>query len=1193
MDHIMKLAALRTSLFQFTIVSSLALCVLPVVAQDGPIPKQKNPLDTEEAQLTVALITSRTSSLATLKHISEQEKSAIKAQYQQALGQLQVAAASVTKSSEYDREAASAPALLTAIKDRLAIPPKDPEISVAKGIKLAKLDENRARAAASLKAAREQTSLLKAESGRRNARRATLIELITRAKQKLNKTEQSLGTPPSTELKAEIALATRTLLLARRRAERLASLSLENELKSYDARRELLPARLDVALRSENEAAKRLSLWQKVVTDKRRNEAEQSKREAEALRRTTARDHPALREIATRNARLAAMRSGTTGLNSLIEGADNDLTVLNDVLNTIKGRYKVVTRKVGAAGLTNAMGLLLRRQLDSLPDVSIYESQIKERSERISSLQYGLIIFEEERLEFGDVEKRVQSIIERLGKKDDPLGMLTMEFVARELFTARRKLLDQLIQDSTKYFNKLVELDNTTSRYIAANLEYRSYIEERILWVRSVTGKSLPGWSDTRNALKWLFNLSPWPTAIWHTLKRSFEHWLETLLRLLCLGLIVGAGFAAKKRITSFAPIIEKTGQDRFKYTVQVGFLTLVRSSPVPLILWFLGHALEMPINQEPVILYTANALKSVAFALIPLELMRQTLLPEGLADLHFSWLQESCKILRRQLKWYIPAKLLTYTVVLVLEQHPNTVWNDSLGRLAFVLGQVFLAIFLQRILRPSGPVFGPLQESSPGGILARGRYVWGLFSIGFPVFLALLSLRGYHYTAMQLEVRSFLSLWLILTLVFIHALLERWLRVARVHLEESERQAALEAAIEKSGEELKGNDNEEAPEAESPDIPLFNRQTQQLFRGIIFILILFGFYGIWAETLPALRKLDKVYVWPSFKIVEDSHNKLAELDRPAGHQSAEAEKSKAKDKDETAKLEADADVITLADLGLALLIFTFTIIATTNIPGLLEILLLEHLPIDSGGRYALSTIARYIIFFVGITLGSNTLGIRWSSIQWLAAALTFGLGFGLQEIFANFVSGIIILTERPIRVGDIVTVGDVSGTVTRIRIRATTVRSFDRKELIIPNKSFVTQNILNWGLTDSTLRITVKVGVAYGTSTKLVEKVLLKIANDHPDILKDPSPGAYFVGFGDSTLDFDLRIYIADVSVYSGVQHDVHTNIARQFQEGGIDIAFPQRVIRIAELPSVNVNPQQSQLKDSNPGTNKVEEKD
>ena len=130
------------------------------------------------------------------------------------------------------------------------------------------------------------------------------------------------------------------------------------------------------------------------------------------------------------------------------------------------------------------------------------------------------------------------------------------------------------------------------------------------------------------------------------------------------------------------------------------------------------------------------------------------------------------------------------------------------------------------------------------------------------------------------------------------------------------------------------------------------------------------------------------------------------------------------------------------------------------------------------------------------------------------------GLGFGLQEIFANFVSGLIILFERPIRVGDTVTVGSISGVVSRIRIRATWITGFDRKELVVPNKEFVTTQLVNWSLSDAVSRVEIKVGIAYGSDTERAIELLQDAADANPDVLRDPAPSVLFLGFGESSLD-------------------------------------------------------------------------
>jgi potassium efflux system protein len=174
------------------------------------------------------------------------------------------------------------------------------------------------------------------------------------------------------------------------------------------------------------------------------------------------------------------------------------------------------------------------------------------------------------------------------------------------------------------------------------------------------------------------------------------------------------------------------------------------------------------------------------------------------------------------------------------------------------------------------------------------------------------------------------------------------------------------------------------------------------------------------------------------------------------------------------------------------------------------------------------------------------------------------GLGFGLQEIVANFISGLIVLFERPFRVGDTVTVGEVHGTVTRIRIRATTIQDWDRKELIVPNKEFITGQLINWSLTDNLIRFKVPVGIAYGSDTDLAEKLLLKVAKSNPLVKKTPEPKAVFLSFGDNALNFEVRVYVGSIDDWVPMMHEMNRAIDKEFRQAGISIAFPQRDVHL-----------------------------
>lgn len=215
--------------------------------------------------------------------------------------------------------------------------------------------------------------------------------------------------------------------------------------------------------------------------------------------------------------------------------------------------------------------------------------------------------------------------------------------------------------------------------------------------------------------------------------------------------------------------------------------------------------------------------------------------------------------------------------------------------------------------------------------------------------------------------------------------------------------------------------------------------------------------------------------------------------------------------------------------------------------------------PADRGTRVATSALIRYAAIGVGAIWMARELGMAWSDAQWLVAALSVGLGFGLQEIILNFVSGIILLFERPVRVGDMVTIGSAEGTISRINIRTTTIIDGDRRELIIPNKELVTGRVVNWTLSDTVTRVVIPVGVAYGSDLELVQRLLLRAARITDAVLDDPAPSVFFTAMGDNSLNFELRAYTGRLEDRTPVQHELRLTINRMFQRHGVSVPFPQ----------------------------------
>jgi potassium efflux system protein len=249
-------------------------------------------------------------------------------------------------------------------------------------------------------------------------------------------------------------------------------------------------------------------------------------------------------------------------------------------------------------------------------------------------------------------------------------------------------------------------------------------------------------------------------------------------------------------------------------------------------------------------------------------------------------------------------------------------------------------------------------------------------------------------------------------------------------------------------------------------------------------------------------------------------------------------------------------------------MIAVLTVVATRNIPGALRILMKSTVRTDASLRVAFSTVAQYLIVGLGSFSALTIVGADWSKLQWLVAALGVGLGFGLQEIVANFVCGLIILFERPIRAGDVVTVGDVTGTVTKISVRATHITDFDRKSVVVPNKALITDKVTNWTLSDQLTRVVIPVGIAYGTDPMKVQELMLEVARGLPGVMSDPPPAVQLLRFAESSLDFEVRLFVGRLDDRLPTIHEFHVAVERVLRDNGIEIPFPQRDLHVRNWP-------------------------
>ena len=486
---------------------------------------------------------------------------------------------------------------------------------------------------------------------------------------------------------------------------------------------------------------------------------------------------------------------------------------------------------------------------------------------------------------------------------------------------------------------------------------------------------------------------------------------------------------------------------------------------------------------------------------------------PGGLAVKFLDWPGDICAAIRKtssKFLYFCVPMFLAYSIV---EYYQGGKWNDSFGRICFLASMVVLAIGLRQTRITIARIRKAAEQTprSDLGLVFWPRTLLRIFTL-MPIALVVMSAIGYHFTAVQLSWRLLWMLAITLAIGLATSVARKMLLTSRLRHNRAHQLSGRDYAADVDGKEVKA-------------------QVNRLLRVTSIAFVVVFAWQIWSDVLPAITYLDEFKLW-------ESANSLKEL--------------------------GVHEWITVRDLLVSIGVLVVTWILSRNLPGILEIVLLERLPLDRGGRYAISFVLRYLVGIIGSLMACEWLGFAWSSLQWMVAGLTVGLGFGLQEIFANLVSGIIILLERPVRVGDFVTVNGVTGHVSQMQLRATTIKDLDHREMIVPNKKFITDDVINWTLSDRTTRLIIKVGIAYGSDTELAEKVLYEAAREHRMVKAYPRPEVVFTSFGDSTLDFELRVTIPTRDVYWNTLHELNMAVDGKFREQGIEIAFPQQDVHL-----------------------------
>lgn len=1146
----MKSRAALTSLFDHSSkpTSRWLVRVVCALILSGPILTPAHSQDAKPAEppaeLTVEAVQAMQAKITERTDLDESAKAAILDRLKEALESLGSAEEWTAKAVAFETDRREAPARLDRIRQELAEPP-GPPIQAPSDASLTQLEQLQALAEAELKSAREEAAALDAERKRRTDRRTEILGATVSAKQKLDQINLDLAAAPPADKLPELSVATQMSQKSRKRALQAQLDAFEKEIASYDARGDLLTARRDLAARRVSQAESALQTWQTLVADRRRAEAERATVAAEKARRDAARQHPVVGKLAEENARWAARRTDDR-IADRIEKANRDSEEVARLLERLASDYESVTSKVRAAGLTNAMGLLLRRQRDACPDVRRHERAISQRQSEISDIQVTLIELDDTRSELADIETLVKTSLSSVDVPPDGQEWRDIEGAIRELLQARRSLVDALASDYDSYFRKLVDLDNDERRLVIRIDQFLEYIDEHVLWIRSSKPPTTTDIIHAAEAVRWLASPTHWAKALDSMAIGALQYPASSGFMLAAFAALLAFRNRFIRRIESLGTAATRGTCVDIMPTIVAALLTFLIAVPWPTLIWYVGHRLAIQLQDTEFSRCVGTGFQAAGFAFFVLELLRQLCRPSGMVEAHFGWSGKGPTRFRRYLLPLITVGLPLLFLATVLESLGDNDWENSLGRAAFVAGQLLLAFIAYRILHPRRGVIRELLSRNPSGWMARLKSLWIFATVFPPLALTGLAITGYFYTAVRLFSRLGFSVYLVLLVLVLYAFVHRWFLVSRrrVAIEHArERQREAEPAKDAKGESAKG------PPAVDRQLELatIDTQSRRLLRAAATIAVLVGLWFVWIDVVPALGILQRVPLWTATVAVSETSTAP---DGTVMVQAREILKS-----------------ISLADVGVMLVILLVTYIATKNLPGLLEIMFLLRLPLQPGERYAITTVIRYLVTIVGSILAFQVIGVSWSNIQWLAAAITVGLGFGLQEIFANFVSGLILLFERPIRMGDTVTVGEVEGSVSRIQMRATTVTDWNRKEIVIPNKEFVTGRIINWSLSDQIIRVVVRVGVAYGSDTRRAKEILLQVAARDTRVLDTPRPKAFFLEFGDSSLNLELRAFVKDIDDFMVVRDSLHDAIDDAFKKAGIEIAFPQRDIHVRSI--------------------------
>lgn len=626
----------------------------------------------------------------------------------------------------------------------------------------------------------------------------------------------------------------------------------------------------------------------------------------------------------------------------------------------------------------------------------------------------------------------------------------------------------------------------------------------------------------------------------------------STLLLLAASLLVVGISISSRRRYRALlarsASKIGKVTQDHFRLTFYTVFWSVLIATPLPLVWVTLGYGLQHAWPYR-IAVALGDGITATAPFLWALMISASLARPDGLFIAHFRWPTASVS---RAMKYYsltfgaiVPLSTLLIAFANLEERHLYAI----LGRLCFILICVALSIAMVSLKRAGIPLH--LDKQGNGDNMLN-RLLWNLMIV-IPLFAALASCVGYLATARALLTRLETSVAIWFSLLVVYYIIRRWMLIQRrrIAFDRARTRRAEILANRARGDEERETalQNSDTSDIEEPviDLDAISARSLQLVRSILTLIAFISVILLWSEIHSAFSFLENIHLWDATTTIQGVEN---------------------------------IQPITLVSLIIAVLVLIITLQLVRNMPALLELALLQHMNLTPGSGYAITTLTKYVLILVGVLTACSILGIEWSKLQWLVAALGLGLGIGLQEIFANFISGLMILFERPIRIGDTVTIRDLTGSVTRINTRATTITDWDRKEIIVPNKAFITEQFINWSLSDAITRVVLTIPAPADIESERVRAILQQAAECCSYVLDTPPPEAFLVDIQQGIQLFELRLFAAEMGHRMPLRHEIHRLVLEGFAAQQIKLPFPPFQVRIENVknrsPELTTSPAQ-----------------